>query len=68
MRAAHLLQCLCDVVERVDNSVIVQHLVCVERVIASAGAQYAIDELGLRWPRCQCEGVQEVFRVRLERG
>lgn len=64
----YLFEPLCKVVERVDDTVIVDDLVCIDRVVATAGTQDAVDQLCLGCSGTFGERVEKVLRGGLKRG
>ena len=64
----HLLEPLCKGVKRIDDAVIVDGLVCVDRVVAATCAQDAVDQFCLGCVGRLRERVQKVLGGGLEGG
>ena len=45
----HLFESLCEVVQRIDDAVVIDDLVCIDRVVATTCTQYTVDPFSLCW-------------------
>jgi hypothetical protein len=61
----YLFEGFSDVVKIVNNAVIVHSVVSSNGVVATAGSEEEVDELGLSRPRRLLKGLKKVFDSRL---
>lgn len=64
----HLFEPLCKGVEYIDDAVVVDDLVCIDRIVAPACTQDAVDQLRLSGASTLGERMEEIFSGGLKCG